>query len=80
MFLKLYAQRDRFFHRKLQVVDAFVVAISFAFDIAVIVLKSVNSAVLEGLGLLILLRLWRLVRIVNGEPFRDHFSRLDGHC
>lgn len=69
-FLKLYGQREKFFKRKVQIVDSFVIAISFALDIAVIVVKDVDSTVINGLGLIVILRLWRLVRIVNGELAR----------
>lgn len=68
VFLKMFAQREKFFHHKIQVVDAFVIVISFAVDVAVVVIKAVDesNSILDGLGLLVLLRLWRLVRIVNG--------------
>lgn len=65
--MKLYSQREKFFKRKMQVVDSFIVAISFALDIAVIVIKNLDSTVVSGLSLIILLRLWRMVRIVNGK-------------
>ena len=67
VFLKLYGQREKFFHRKIQVVDSFIVAISFALDIAVIIINDIDSSILNGLSLIIILRLWRLVRIVNGK-------------
>lgn len=57
----------RFFHSKVQVVDSFIVAISLALDIAVVVIQNVDSTVANGLGLIIILRLWRVVRIVNGR-------------
>ncbi|XP_067934709.1 voltage-gated hydrogen channel 1-like [Watersipora subatra] len=66
VLLKLYGQRVKFFKRKIQVVDSFVVAISFALDIAVIIVGDVDSTLMQGLGLIVVLRLWRLVRIVNG--------------
>jgi len=49
------------------VVDSFIVAISFGLDIAVLIINDIDSSIINGLGLIIILRLWRFVRIVNGE-------------
>ncbi|XP_018413811.1 PREDICTED: voltage-gated hydrogen channel 1 [Nanorana parkeri] len=59
---KLFAFRLEFFHHKFEVFDAVIVIISFIIDIVYITREEVFSAV----GLLILLRLWRVARIVNG--------------
>ncbi|XP_077163457.1 voltage-gated hydrogen channel 1 [Paroedura picta] len=59
---KLFAYRLEFFHHKFEVLDAIVVVISFVLDIVVLFLKHD----FEAFGLLILLRLWRVARIING--------------
>ncbi|KAM4809069.1 voltage-gated hydrogen channel 1 [Rhinophrynus dorsalis] len=59
---KLYAFRLEFFHHKFEVFDAVIVVISFIIDIVYISREDIFNAV----GLLILLRLWRVARIVNG--------------
>ncbi|KAM8960752.1 voltage-gated hydrogen channel 1 [Pelodytes ibericus] len=59
---KLYAFRLEFFHHKFEVFDAVIVIISFIIDIVYISREDIFSAV----GLLILLRLWRVARIING--------------
>ena len=59
---KLFAMGKQFFHHKLEIVDAFIVIVSFILDIAFINDDGVTSA----LGLLVLLRLWRIGRVVNG--------------
>ncbi|KAG9487754.1 voltage-gated hydrogen channel 1 [Eleutherodactylus coqui] len=59
---KLYAFRLEFFHHKFEVFDAVIVIISFIIDVVYITRADFFNAV----GLLILLRLWRVARIVNG--------------
>ncbi|XP_040202566.1 voltage-gated hydrogen channel 1 [Rana temporaria] len=59
---KLFAFRLEFFHHKFEVFDAVIVIISFIIDVVYVTREDVFSAV----GLLILLRLWRVARIVNG--------------
>ncbi|XP_044146556.1 voltage-gated hydrogen channel 1-like [Bufo gargarizans] len=59
---KLYAFRLEFFHHKFEVFDAVIVIISFIIDVVYITREDIFNAV----GLLILLRLWRVARIVNG--------------
>lgn len=59
---KLYAYRLEFFHHKFEILDAVVVIISFVIDIVYIAHENIFQAV----GLLILLRLWRVARIING--------------
>ncbi|XP_077510697.1 voltage-gated hydrogen channel 1-like [Amblyomma americanum] len=60
--VKLYAYRLRFFHHKLEVFDAVVVIISFSLDVA---FRDPESAA-NGAGLIIVLRLWRVARLLNG--------------
>ncbi|XP_007422795.1 voltage-gated hydrogen channel 1 [Python bivittatus] len=59
---KLFAYRLEFFHHKFEVLDAIVVVVSFILDIVVLF----REHEFEALGLLILLRLWRVARIING--------------
>ncbi|KAM9330898.1 voltage-gated hydrogen channel 1 [Gastrophryne carolinensis] len=59
---KLFAFRLEFFHHKFEVFDAIIVIISFIIDVVYITREDIFTAV----GLLILLRLWRVARIVNG--------------
>ncbi|XP_069789446.1 voltage-gated hydrogen channel 1 isoform X2 [Narcine bancroftii] len=59
---KLYAFRLEFFLHKFEVLDGVVVIVSFVLDIVYI---SQEDA-FDGVGLLILLRLWRVARIING--------------
>ncbi|XP_029918050.1 voltage-gated hydrogen channel 1 [Myripristis murdjan] len=59
---KLYAYRLEFFQHKFEVFDALVVMVSFVLDIIFIS----NEDALDGMGFLILLRLWRVARILNG--------------
>ncbi|KAM9535651.1 voltage-gated hydrogen channel 1-like isoform 1-T4 [Salvelinus alpinus] len=59
---KLFAYRLEFFHHKFEVFDGLVVIVSFILDIVYITSKDA----FDGMGLLILLRLWRVARIVNG--------------
>ncbi|XP_065836788.1 voltage-gated hydrogen channel 1-like [Oscarella lobularis] len=62
IILKLYCMDISFFKHKLEVFDAIVVIVSFALDVA----YSGNEDAWDGVGLLILLRLWRVTRIING--------------
>ncbi|KAG5834922.1 hypothetical protein ANANG_G00266690 [Anguilla anguilla] len=59
---KLYAYRLEFFRHKFEVFDAVVVVVSFVLDIVYVS----SEDAFDGMGLLILLRLWRVARIVNG--------------
>lgn len=59
---KVFAFRLGFFRRKLEIFDALVVLTTFALDIA---FRESHDAV-NGTGLLIILRLWRVARILNG--------------
>ena len=51
---------------RLQIFDAFVVIISFTLDVT-FTFVSVSSAASDAAGLMVLLRLWRVTRIINGE-------------
>uniref|UniRef100_A0A8C8WWA9 Voltage-gated hydrogen channel 1 n=1 Tax=Panthera leo TaxID=9689 RepID=A0A8C8WWA9_PANLE len=62
IFLKLYVFRLEFFHHKFEILDTIVVVISFILDIVLLF----HEHQFEALGLLILLRLWRVARIING--------------
>ncbi|XP_055725027.1 voltage-gated hydrogen channel 1-like [Salvelinus fontinalis] len=59
---KLFAYQLEFFHHKFEVFDGLVVIVSFILDIVYIA----SEDAFDGMGLLILLRLWRVARIVNG--------------
>ncbi|KAM8732952.1 voltage-gated hydrogen channel 1 isoform 1-T2 [Acanthopagrus schlegelii] len=59
---KLYAYRLEFFQHKFEVFDGVVVVVSFILDIVFIF----HEDAFDGMGLLILLRLWRVARIING--------------
>nr|XP_011759328.1 voltage-gated hydrogen channel 1 isoform X2 [Macaca nemestrina]XP_011759329.1 voltage-gated hydrogen channel 1 isoform X2 [Macaca nemestrina] len=59
---KLFVFRLEFFHHKFEILDAVVVVVSFVLD----VVRLFQEHKFEALGLLILLRLWRVARIING--------------
>ncbi|XP_051541380.1 voltage-gated hydrogen channel 1-like isoform X1 [Myxocyprinus asiaticus] len=59
---KIYAYRLEFFRHKFEVFDGIVVVVSFILDIVYISKEDAFDA----MGLLILLRLWRVARIING--------------
>ncbi|XP_008324648.1 voltage-gated hydrogen channel 1 [Cynoglossus semilaevis] len=59
---KLFAYRLDFFQHKFEVFDGLVVVVSFVLDIVFIF----HEDAFDGMGLLILLRLWRVARIING--------------
>ncbi|XP_048198925.1 voltage-gated hydrogen channel 1 [Perognathus longimembris pacificus] len=62
VFLKIFVFRLEFFHHKFEILDAIVVVVSFVLDIVFVF----REHEFEALGLLILLRLWRVARIING--------------
>ena len=64
---KIYAYRLDFFKHKFEVFDGIVVVVSFVLDVVYIS----SEDAFDGVGLLILFRLWRVARIVNGEPLPD---------
>lgn len=59
---KLFAYRLEFFQHKFEVFDGVVVIVSFVLDIVFVF----REDAFDGMGLLILLRLWRVARIING--------------
>ncbi|NXV21223.1 HVCN1 protein, partial [Cepphus grylle] len=59
---KVFVYRREFFHHKFEVLDGIVVVVSFVLDIVLIF----REHEFEAVGLLILLRLWRVARIING--------------
>ncbi|XP_006865482.1 PREDICTED: voltage-gated hydrogen channel 1 [Chrysochloris asiatica] len=62
VFFKIFVFRMEFFHHKFEILDAIVVVVSFILDIVLLF----REHEFEALGLLILLRLWRVARIING--------------
>lgn len=60
---KLFAYHREFFSHKFEVFDGLVVVVSFVLDVAFIFHEDAFS----GIGLLIVLRLWRVARIINGQ-------------
>ncbi|XP_031564162.1 voltage-gated hydrogen channel 1-like [Actinia tenebrosa] len=62
LILKMYAMGLDFLRHKMEVFDGIVVVVSFALDIAF----SGSESAAEGASLLVILRLWRVTRIVNG--------------
>lgn len=62
LFVKIYAMGLTFFKHKMEIFDGIVVTVSFALDIAF----SGKEGAVDGIGLIVLLRLWRVTRIVNG--------------
>lgn len=59
---KLFAYQLEFFQHKFEVFDGLVVIVSFVLDVVFIF----REDAFDGMGLLILLRLWRVARIING--------------
>lgn len=59
---KIFVFRLEFFHHKFEILDSIVVVVSFVLDIVLVF----QEHEFEALGLLILLRLWRVARIING--------------
>ncbi|XP_007900448.2 voltage-gated hydrogen channel 1 [Callorhinchus milii] len=62
LFGKLYAFRLEFFRHVFEVLDGIIILISFVLDVIYIS----REDIFDGMGLLILLRLWRVARIING--------------
>ena len=62
VILKVLAFRREFFKKIEEVVDGIIVIISFIFD-----LVFMNHNLLKYSGLLIILRLWRMIRICHGK-------------
>jgi hypothetical protein len=59
---KVFVFHLEFFDHKFEILDAIVVVVSFFLDIILVF----REHEFEALGLLILLRLWRVARIING--------------
>ncbi|KAM6051776.1 voltage-gated hydrogen channel 1 [Theristicus caerulescens] len=59
---KVFVYRWEFFHHKFEVLDGIVIIVSFVLDVVLIF----REHEFEAVGLLILLRLWRVARIING--------------
>ncbi|XP_075995890.1 voltage-gated hydrogen channel 1 isoform X2 [Genypterus blacodes] len=59
---KLFAFRLEFFQHRFEVFDGVVVVLSFVLDVVFVF----SEDAFDGMGLLILLRLWRVARIING--------------
>lgn len=66
---RLAVFRLEFFKHKLEVFDAIVVIVSFVLDVVFRNKEGVES----GVGLLIVLRLWRVTRILNGKLLSLNF-------
>lgn len=77
---KVFVYRREFFYHKFEVLDGIVVIVSFILDVVLIFLEHEFEAV----GLLILLRLWRVARIINGGCRAGldlpNFPELPGLC
>src|SRR6218665_691750 len=61
--LKIFAWRLSYFRNKMELFDGAVVAVTFALSMPF----SSNSSFHSSIGLLVLLRLWRIVKILNGN-------------
>nr|XP_060644182.1 voltage-gated hydrogen channel 1-like [Anolis sagrei ordinatus] len=59
--IKIFAFHLEFLRHKFEVFDAFVIVISFTFDIVV----EFHNHQFEALGLLVLFRIWRVARIIS---------------
>ncbi|NXI71983.1 HVCN1 protein, partial [Anseranas semipalmata] len=59
---KVFIYGREFFHHKFEVLDGIVVVVSFILDVVLLF----REHEFEAVGLLILLRLWRVARIING--------------
>ncbi|BFZ01974.1 hypothetical protein BsWGS_05013 [Bradybaena similaris] len=63
--MKIFVEGTHLLKQKAEVFDAVVVVVSFTLDI-VFSFVSVESAAKDAAGLMVLLRLWRVTRIING--------------
>lgn len=72
VLLRVLGLRREFLHRRAEMFDAVVVAVTFALALAFAQDEGVRSSA----GLLILLRLWRVAKILNGVQISFHFSKL----
>ncbi|XP_066293497.1 voltage-gated hydrogen channel 1-like [Branchiostoma lanceolatum] len=62
IMFKIYAYQKDYLKHKMELFDAIVVIVSFCFDVA----YANHEDAFDGLGLLVVLRLWRVTRIING--------------
>jgi len=62
--LKLYVNWRQFIHHKVEIVDAIVVMVSFVTDF--IIIFHHNTDLLSAVEIIIVFRLWRVVRVING--------------
>ncbi|XP_019617216.1 PREDICTED: voltage-gated hydrogen channel 1-like [Branchiostoma belcheri] len=62
IMFKVYAYQKDYLKHKMELFDAVVVIISFCFDVA----YANHEDAFDGIGLLVVLRLWRVTRIING--------------
>ena len=67
ILVRIIVFRLEFFHHKLEIFDAVIVIVSFVLDI----IFCNNEGPESGIGLLIVLRLWRVTRILNGNILFD---------
>ncbi|KAL8613406.1 hypothetical protein ACOMHN_057126 [Nucella lapillus] len=65
VILKILAEGKHLLKHKAEVFDAVVVIVSFTMDV-IFTIVPVNQATQDYSGLLVLLRLWRVTRIING--------------
>ncbi len=65
LITKVAVMRGEFVQHKLEIFDAFVIIISFFVEVIPLFLESMVSLVV--LEFVILLRLWRIVRVLNGR-------------
>ncbi|XP_005093106.1 uncharacterized protein LOC101850633 [Aplysia californica] len=63
--VKIYVEGKHMLKQKAEVFDAIVVIVSFTLDIT-FSFVSVSKAASEAAGLMVILRLWRVTRIING--------------
>ncbi|CAG5126250.1 unnamed protein product, partial [Candidula unifasciata] len=63
--LKIYVEGRHLLRQKAEVFDAVVVIVSFTLDI-VFSFVSIESAAKDAAGLMVILRLWRVTRVING--------------
>ncbi|XP_078598911.1 voltage-gated hydrogen channel 1-like [Branchiostoma floridae x Branchiostoma japonicum] len=62
IMFKVYAYQKDYIKHKMELFDALVVIVSFCFDVA----YANHEDAFDGIGLLVVLRLWRVTRIING--------------
>nr|KAG5685734.1 hypothetical protein BaRGS_015056 [Batillaria attramentaria] len=70
--LRIFVMRLSFFTHKLELFDAVVVIVSFVLDV---VFRNRQDAA-SGVGLLVILRLWRVARILNAHGALSRFEKL----